>query len=211
MICPTCKSPNQPGGRFCTACGSLLIPTCSTRGFANTPERAVLFADLNNGILTLFGALVPHEDHAVRAGLGIQRKLRQAGMADRARVGLNSGEALYRIIASDLGTEVDVVGLMVHVAARVERLAPAGAVYLTGETQALTQRLIETRKAGRPTSRVRRRGRHLWRSRATGLGRTMPCDAFASALRDLFGISERDDEDRVRQRVAAMPGYLDSR
>ncbi|CAN5452264.1 adenylate/guanylate cyclase domain-containing protein [soil metagenome] len=368
MICRTCRSPNQPGGRFCTACGSQLALTCSACGFANTPsdrfcggcgkaaaavahaeptaqqavvqrragdgERkrvTVLFADLKgstaaiegldpeaalgqiepavqimmrlvhryegvvcrrlgDGILALFGAPVAHEDHAVRAcfaGLGIQRELREAGMADRARVGLNSGEVLYRTIASDLGIEVDVGGPVVHVAARMEQMAPAGGVYLTGETQALTQGLIETRAVGPlevkgasapietyeavgaslyvsrwEASRLRERApfvgregersaletalaalerRHgsvigisgeagLGKSRlvhgmireggpdgghkalfaaATGLGRTIPYHALASALRDLFGISERDDAIRVRERVGTVLGETD--
>lgn len=369
MICPTCKNPNQPGGRFCTACGSQLTLACTACGFANAPgnrfcggcgkaaeavavaeptahqavvqrragdgERkrvTVLFADLKgstaaiegldpeaalgqiepavqimmrlvhryegvvcrrlgDGILALFGAPVAREDHAVRAcfaGLGIQHELREAGMADRARVGLNSGEVLYRTIVSDLGIEVDVVGPVVHVAARMEQMAPAGAVYLTGETQALTQGLIETREVGslevkgasspvetheavgaslhvsrweasglrdrapfvgREAEKAtletalaalaRRRGgvigisgeAGLGKSRlvhgtigeggsggvhralfaaATGLGRTIPYHALASALRDLFGISERDDAGRVRRRVAAVLDDLDS-
>lgn len=368
MNCPTCKSPNQSGGRFCTACGSQLILTCRACGFANTPsdrfcggcgkaagavavaeptvrhavvqrraadgERkrvTVLFADLEgstaaiegldpeaalgriepavqimmrlvhryegvvcrrlgDGILALFGAPVAHEDHAVRAcfaGLGMQHELREAGMADRVRVGLNSGEVLYRTIASDLGLEVDVVGPVVHVAARMEQMAPAGAVYLTGETQALTQGLIEVREIGPLDVRgasapvetyeavgaslhvsrweasslrerapfvgreeeqatlaaalaalARRRGgvvgicgeAGLGKSRlvhgtigeggpagahkalfaaATGLGRTIPYHALVSALRELFGISERDDASRVRQRVAAVLRELD--
>ena len=113
--------------------------------------EGVVCRRLGDGILALFGAPVAHEDHAVRAcfaGLGIQRELREAGMADRARVGLNSGEVLYRTIVSDLGIEIDVVGPVVHVAARMEQMAPAGAVYLTGETQALTQGLIEMREVG---------------------------------------------------------------
>lgn len=40
----------------------------------------------------------------------LDRELREAGVVDRARVGLNSGEVLYRTLASDLGIEVDVVG-----------------------------------------------------------------------------------------------------
>ena len=253
--------------------------------------EGVVCRRLGDGILALFGAPVAHEDHAVRAcfaGLGIQRELREAGMADRARVGLNSGEVLYRTIASDLGIEVDVVGPVVHVAARMEQMAPAGAVYLTGETQALTQGLIEVREVGpldvrgasapvetyeavgaslyvsrweasslrerapfvgregeRATLKTalaalaRRRGgvvgisgeAGLGKSRlvhgtigeggpdgahkalfaaATGLGRTIPYHALVSALRNLFGISERDDAGRVRQRVAAVLGDLDS-
>jgi class 3 adenylate cyclase/tetratricopeptide (TPR) repeat protein len=253
--------------------------------------EGVVCRRLGDGILALFGAPVAHEDHAVRAcfaGLGIQRELREAGMADRARVGLNSGEVLYRTIASELGIEVDVVGPVVHVAARMEQMAPAGAVYLTGETQALTQGLIETREVGpldikgasAPVATHEAVGASLYVSRweasslrerapfvgreaeratlqtalaalarreggvigisgeaglgksrlvhdaigegglsgmhkalfaaATGLGRTIPYHALASALRDLFGISVRDDAGRVRERVAAVLDDLDS-
>ena len=234
MLCPTCKTENKAGGRFCTACGSQLALACVTCGFSNAPgdrfcggcggalgaialqaappdaqaaarhpvhrragegERkrvTVLFADLKgstaaiegldpeaamhhlepalqimvrlvnryegvvcrrlgDGILALFGAPVAHEDHAVRAcfaALGMQRELREAGMAEMVRVGLNSGDVLYRTIASDLGLEIDVVGPVVHVAARMEQMAPPGSVFLTGETQALTQGLIEMRSIG---------------------------------------------------------------
>src|SRR5262245_19897599 len=234
MLCPTCKTENKAGGRFCTACGSQLPVACLTCGFSNAPtdrfcggcggalgvigiqaappdaqaaarhpvhrragegERkrvTVLFADLKgstaaiegldpeaamhrlepalqimvrlvnryegvvcrrlgDGILALFGAPVAHEDHAVRAcfaALGMQRELREAGMGDMVRVGLNSGDVLYRTVASDLGLEIDVVGPVVHVAARMEQMAPPGSVYLTGETQALTQGLIEMRPVG---------------------------------------------------------------
>ncbi len=113
--------------------------------------EGVVCRRLGDGILALFGAPIAHEDHAVRAcfaALGMQRELREAGMGDMMRVGLNSGDVLYRTIASDLGLEIDVVGPVVHVAARMEQMAPAGSVYMTGETQALTQGLIETRGLG---------------------------------------------------------------
>jgi len=370
MLCPTCKSENPPGGRFCTACGSQLVLACSACGFANTPKArfcggcgnalaapatveetakhvvvqrragdgerrrvTVLFADLKgstaaiegldpeaalgqidpavqimvrlvdryegvvcrrlgDGILALFGAPVAHEDHAVRAcfaALGIQRELREAGLAERARVGLNSGEVLYRTITSDLGIEIDVVGPVVHVAARMEQMAPAGTVYLTGETQALTQGLIETRLVGAlevkgtsapvetyeatgaslhvsrweasslrerapfvgrdgeraalesaMTALGRRRGgvigicgeAGLGKSRlvhgtigeggldgphkalfaaATALGHTIPYHALTSALRDLFGIADRDDGTALRRRVSAVLDTVDPR
>lgn len=368
MICPTCKSVNSPGGRFCTACGSQLVLSCSACGHANMAsdrfcggcgkavaataampvaqlaavqrrvgdgERkrvTVLFADLQgstatidgldpeaalsqidpavqtmmrlvhryegvvcrrlgDGILALFGAPVAHEDHAVRAcfaALGIQRELREAGLGDRARIGLHSGEVLYRTIVSEIGLEIDAVGAVVHVAARMEQMAPAGSVLLTEDTQVLTQGLIDTRPLGLREIRgasvpmatyeavgaslhvsrwqasslrerapfVGRDGEHaalqraldavrrggggvigiggeagIGKSRlvhgaigeggpdgthkalfaaATALGRTIPYHALASALRDLFGISERDDPARVRRRVAAMLDELDT-
>jgi class 3 adenylate cyclase/tetratricopeptide (TPR) repeat protein len=106
---------------------------------------------LGDGVLAIFGAPIAYEDHAVRACLaavGIQRDLRDAGMADIVRVGINSDVILYRTIPSDLGLEVDVVGSAVHIAARMEQLAPPGSVYITGETHALTQGLIDTKTVG---------------------------------------------------------------
>lgn len=251
--------------------------------------EGVVCKRLGDGILALFGAPIAHEDHAVRAcfaALGMQRELREAGLGGRVRVGLNSGEVLYRTITSEFGIEVDAVGPVVHVAARMEQMAPPGAVYLTGETAALTQGLIDTRRLGLrdikgasapidayeavdaslyvsrwDASSLRERApfvgrdaeraaldtalaavRHrrgsiigisgeagLGKSRlvrdsidgssaegvkvlfagATALGRTIPYHALASALRDLFGISERDDVSRARQRIGSVLGAID--
>jgi hypothetical protein len=107
---------------------------------------------LGDGVLAVFGAPVAYEDHAVRAclaALGMQRDLSDAGMAGIVRVGINSDIVLFRTISSDLGLEVDVVGPAVHIAARMDQLAPAGSVYITSETKALTQGLIETTAVGR--------------------------------------------------------------
>ena len=239
MLCPACKIANNPGSRFCTACGAQLVLVCTSCGAGNAPsdrfcagcgfglttgarpvapvlpvasgvdaargaairrrvgdgERkrvTVLFADLKgstaaiegldpeaalgrlepaiqimirlvhryegvvcrrlgDGILAIFGAPVAHEDHAVRAcfsALGMQRDLRDIDMGEMVRVGLNSGDVLYRTVTSELGLEVDVVGPVVHVAARMEQLASPGSVFMTGETQALTQGLVEIRSLG---------------------------------------------------------------
>lgn len=118
--------------------------------------EGVVCRRMGDGILALFGAPVAHEDHAVRAcfaALGMQRELRDAGLGETVRVGLNSGDVLYRTVTSDIGLEVDVVGPVVHLAARMEQMAPPGSVYLTGETQALTQGLVETRNLGRRETR----------------------------------------------------------
>jgi len=106
---------------------------------------------LGDGVLAVFGAPVAYEDHAVRAclaALGMQRDLGDAGMAGMVRVGINSDLILFRTISSDLGLEVDVVGSAVHIASRMEQLAPPGSVYITGETQALTQGLIDAKAVG---------------------------------------------------------------
>ena len=68
---------------------------------------------MGDGIMALFGALIAHEDHAVRAcyaALAMQEaihrysaEVRQAhGVEVQIRVGLNSGEVVVRAIGNDL-------------------------------------------------------------------------------------------------------------
>lgn len=252
--------------------------------------EGVVCRRLGDGILAIFGAPAAHEDHAVRAcfaALGMQREMRDAGMGEMLRVGLNSGDVLYRTISSEFGLEVDVVGPVVHVAARMEQLATAGSVYMTGETQALTQGLVEIRGVGprevkgasAPIEVYEAIGASLHRSRwqasaarerapfvgrdgeratleaalaaldrrrggvigicgeaglgksrlvhsvvresdeasphktifaaATALGRTIPYHALASALRDLVGIAESEDTQRISSLLSTALGELD--
>lgn len=254
--------------------------------------EGVVCRRLGDGILAIFGAPTAHEDHAVRAcfsALGMQREMREAGMGEMLRIGLNSGDVLYRTISSELGSEVDVVGPVVHVAARMEQLATPGSVYMTGETQSLTQGLVETQAigprevkgasapieiyeatgallhrsrwqasasrerapfVGRDGERAtleaalaaldRRRGgvigicgeAGLGKSRlvhsvvrdsdkesphktvfaaATALGRNIPYHALASALRDLIGIADSDDTQRISTILSTVLGELDPR
>jgi hypothetical protein len=46
---------------------------------------------------------------------------------------------------------------------------------------------------------------------ATALGRTIPYHALASALRDLFGIADRDDGTTLRRRASAVLDMVDPR
>jgi hypothetical protein len=83
---------------------------------------------MGDGIMTLFGAPLAHEDHAVRACYAALRMqgavARYAEEARRAhgvnvqiRVGLNSGEVVVRAIGSDLRMDYTAVGR----AARTDR------------------------------------------------------------------------------------------
>jgi len=100
---------------------------------------------MGDGIMALFGAPVAHEDHAVRAcyaALRMQESVkgyaeqafRTHGVTVRIRVGLNSGEVVVRSIRSDLRMDYTAVGQTTHLAARMEQLAPPGAIWITGET-----------------------------------------------------------------------------
>ncbi len=106
-----------------------------------------------DGVMALFGAPTPQEDHAVRAccaALAIQVAVHALGDASiAARVGLHSGEVLARNISNDLSTDYDAVGITVHIAARMEQMAERGTVLMTAATWAAAQNFIEAAPLGR--------------------------------------------------------------
>jgi class 3 adenylate cyclase len=92
---------------------------------------------LGDGIMALFGAPIAHEDHALRAcyaALAMQTAMQpyaedvrhRHGVTLRIRVGLNAGEVVVRAIGNDLHMDYSAVGQTVHLAARMEQLAPPG-------------------------------------------------------------------------------------
>jgi class 3 adenylate cyclase len=114
---------------------------------------------MGDGIMALFGAPVAHEDHAVRAcyaALRMQelvkgyaeRAFRTHGVTVRIRVGLNSGEVVVRSIRSDLRMDYTAVGQTTHLAARMEQLAPPGAIWITAETLHLAENFVQVQPLG---------------------------------------------------------------
>jgi class 3 adenylate cyclase/tetratricopeptide (TPR) repeat protein len=114
---------------------------------------------LGDGIMALFGAPIAHEDHALRAGyaaLAMQTAMqpytedvrRQHGAALRTRVGLNAGEVVVRAIGNDLHMDYSAVGQTVHLAARMEQLAPPGSILLTAATLRLVEGLVRVTALG---------------------------------------------------------------
>jgi class 3 adenylate cyclase len=114
---------------------------------------------LGDGIMALFGAPIAHEDHALRAcyaALSMQAAMqpyaenvrRQHGAALRIRVGLNAGEVVVRAIGNDLHMDYSAVGQTVHLAARMEQLAPPGRILLTAATLQLVEGLVRVTALG---------------------------------------------------------------
>jgi len=88
---------------------------------------------IGDGILTIFGAPIRHQDHAQRAieaAIAMQRELAvfnkkrvKAGLPPiKVGMAINSGEAIVGNIGSDLKMEYTVIGDTVNVTARVEEL-----------------------------------------------------------------------------------------
>ena len=105
------------------------------------------------------GAPIAHEDHALRAcyaALAMQAAMqryaeevrRRTAVGLRIRVGLNAGEVVVRAIGNDLHMDYSAVGQTVHLAARMEQLAPPGSILLTAATLRLVEGLVRVNRPG---------------------------------------------------------------
>jgi tetratricopeptide (TPR) repeat protein len=105
-----------------------------------------------DGIMALFGAPLAHEDNAVRAAyaaLDIQKDVRAACAPEiTIRVGLHAGDVLVRAIHNDLSIDYDAVGPTVHLAARMEQMAPPGAIYCTANVMRMTMGFVDAQPLG---------------------------------------------------------------
>jgi predicted ATPase/class 3 adenylate cyclase len=114
---------------------------------------------MGDGIMALFGAPIAHEDHAVRAcyaALAMHEAIRahaeemrrEHGVRLQARVGLNSGEVVVRLISDDLHMDYTALGQTVHLASRMEQVATPGGTALAGSTLALVEGYVQVRSLG---------------------------------------------------------------
>jgi len=170
---------------------------------------------MGDGIMALFGAPVAHEDHAVRgcyAALRMQelvkryaeQAFRTHGVAVRIRVGLNSGEVVVRSIRSDLRMDYSAVGQTTHLAARMEQLAPPGAIWITADTLCLAENFVQVQPLGPVPVQGLDAPVEVFNVIAAGHVRTR---FQAAALRGLSRFVGRDDE--MEQLRAALDGVRD--
>ena len=105
-----------------------------------------------DGVMALFGAPVPREDHAVRAcaaALAIQASVAELGDLDlKIRVGMHSGEVILQAVVNSLYHTYDVTGSAAHLAARMEQMATPGEILLTAETAAAARNFVEVTSLG---------------------------------------------------------------
>ena len=103
--------------------------------------EGVVCRAMGDGIMALFGAPLAHEDHGIRAcyaALAVQDGMRRYaeqvrrahGVGIQARVGLNSGEVIVRLVSDDLHMDYTAMGQTVHLASRLEQLAAGGTTAL---------------------------------------------------------------------------------
>jgi class 3 adenylate cyclase/predicted ATPase len=116
---------------------------------------------IGDGLVAYFGYPRAHEDdaqRAVHAGLGILDELGdlnthlrdQHDISLQVRIGLHTGV----VIAGEMGAgegrrQLDIVGEMPHIAARLESIAPPGSVVISDATRDLVEGYFETEALGK--------------------------------------------------------------
>jgi class 3 adenylate cyclase/tetratricopeptide (TPR) repeat protein len=107
---------------------------------------------LGDGVMAIFGAPLPTEDHAFRAclaGIAIRDCFSQPTKnAARVRVGVHSGLVVLRFQSNDFGRELNSVGSTVHIASRVEEMCPPGSVAVSSDTAELAAAAMQSKFIG---------------------------------------------------------------
>lgn len=106
-----------------------------------------------DGIMALFGAPVEFEDHSIRACAAamemldnIKREATVSGPKLNIRIGIASGEVMTLPVASDPAIHYDAMGVVVHLAARLEQAATPGSALISSETRQGALKAFETRR-----------------------------------------------------------------
>ena len=164
-----------------------------------------------DGIMAVFGTPTPQEDHAVRAccaGLALQAAVKALpGEPLGVRAGVHSGEVLARTIATSFSTDFDAAGITVHVASRLESLAPVGGIVLSQATLGAARQFVSVQSMGAQSIRGLRKPMEVFL--LTGLRRGAMSQRFSSeSTRSVFLGREQEIQllDRGLERAAAGSG-----
>src|SRR4051794_13142322 len=129
-----------------------LQPVLGLMNEAVVRYEGVVNKSQGDGIMALFGAPQPHEDHAVRgclAALAMQEGVKRIGDPDlQIRVGVHTGEVVVQAIEHGIYQTYDAAGANVHLANRMEQLADAGAILISKETYSAAKQFVEVESLG---------------------------------------------------------------
>lgn len=110
-----------------------------------------------DGVMALFGAPQPHEDHPVRgclAALAMQDGMIRLGDPDlQVRVGVHTGEVVVQSVEHEIYQTYDAAGANVHLANRLEQLADAGGILISKATYTGAKQFVEVEPLGPQTIR----------------------------------------------------------
>jgi class 3 adenylate cyclase/tetratricopeptide (TPR) repeat protein len=129
-----------------------LQPVLSLMNEAVHRYEGVVNKSQGDGVMALFGAPRPHEDHAVRgclAALAIQQAMMQLNdPALKVRVGVHTGEVIVQAIENSIGRTYDAAGANVHLANRLEQMADEGGILVSRNTYAEAKQFVEVESLG---------------------------------------------------------------
>ncbi|RQH12739.1 adenylate/guanylate cyclase domain-containing protein [Bradyrhizobium sp. RP6] len=129
-----------------------LQPTLDVMNRVVSRYDGIVNKSQGDGIMALFGAPRPHEDHAVRAclaALAIQDELAQLGDAEiQTRIGIHTGEVIAQAVQHGLYQTFDAAGPNVHLASRIEHLAEPSTILISKETYAAARQYVQAEPVG---------------------------------------------------------------
>ncbi|HHV61455.1 MAG TPA: adenylate/guanylate cyclase domain-containing protein [Firmicutes bacterium] len=135
-------------------------------GDAVLREGGTLDKFMGDGIMAIFGAPVPLEDHAsraVRAALGIvdevERLEEELGYGLQVGIGIATGEAVVGNIGTRRRMDYTAIGSAVNLASRLEELAGPRQVLMDGETHSMVRDHFHTPVTWESLGHVAVRGR----------------------------------------------------
>jgi adenylate cyclase len=161
-----------------------------------------------DGVMALFGAPRPQEDHAVRGCLAALAMLdtisRLGDEAIQIRVGLHTGEVVVQTVENSIYQTYDVAGAGVHLANRMEQMADNNSIYVTNDTYRAAKQFVEVEPLGLQT--VRGIGNPVEIFKLKGLRSAPASEVFRSGVRlsrvvgrDVqFAALERELEDTIK-------------
>ncbi|MEK7470190.1 MAG: adenylate/guanylate cyclase domain-containing protein [Planctomycetota bacterium] len=126
---------------------------------------------IGDSIMSVFGAPVHYEDHAMRAvkaSLAIQREIHRLNEKTDTRlryhvhIGVNTGDVVAGNIGSQKRIEYTVLGDAVNVAARLEKRAGAGQIVIGDRTHNLVRERINCRPLGAERLKGKQNEIHLF-------------------------------------------------
>src|SRR6267154_4505809 len=168
-----------------------------------------------DGIFALFGAPAAYEDHPQRglyAALQMQRELREHGerraaaghAALEARIGINTGEVVVRMVETGGRVEYTPIGHTTNLASRLQTIAPTGSIAVSERTRKLLEGYFEIRALG-PTA-MRGISEAIEVFEVTGLG-TLRTHFELSTRRGLTKFVGRESElDQMRRALELATG-----
>ena len=129
-----------------------LQPVLDLMREAVTRYEGVVNKSQGDGVMAIFGAPQPHEDHAVRgclAALAMQDGVARLNDPDlRIRVGVHTGEVVVQTIEHGIYQTYDAAGANVHLANRLEQMANAGSILVSNETYAGAKQFVDVEPLG---------------------------------------------------------------